>query len=575
MSPARLQSALRVFDKLSIQIKASAASAVLLICLSVLCANAYLTSSHYAQGLRTLSHDMVPKQQAFSEVSDAIVATHIKIFRYVSWASNGVSEKLMNSLYDEIKGDLDGLTDRIDALAKRADLSDPERADLQALLVKWKTCKSHAQDTIDVGRTDPAMATMMLGQADDAFKAVDGDFARMSQAITAAANVVKSGLYTAAVRNQRLILWGALAGVLTSIVVTVMVGMSIVRPIKSITAVMQRLSAGTVTVEIANRDRGDEIGQMAEAIDVFRKNMIEMHAMEQANHQAEQRRAGERRAEMQELAAEFVKSIQQIARELTQAASAMHQNAQAMSRGATEVRAKSKSISGVVTVTQGNVESVANSADELAHTIEELATQTNAARTLTDETVSESENARAKLQQLADAVTQIVPITGLIQAIAQQTNLLALNATIEAARAGVAGKGFAVVAGEVKSLAQQTASATEEINHKIAAVNASCGAVVKIMQQVADAVGRLGQGTAEMADAVSQQAAATQEISMNAQQAADSSRTVAENILELDAKARENDSASTAALEGARHLLSHAALLQEQANNFLRHVRAA
>ena len=575
MSSARLQTALRAFDNLSIQIKASAASALLLICLTVLCANAYLTSSHYAQGLRTLSQVMVPKQEAFSEVSDAIVATHIKIFRYVSWASNSVSEKLMKSLYEEIKGDLDDLTGRINALANRADLSASERASLQALLVKWQTCRSHAQDTIDVGRTDAPMATMMLGQTDDAFKAVDGDLGNMLQAITTAANIVKDDLYSDAQHNKRLIIWGALAGFLVSIVVTIAVGMSIVRPIKSITAVMRQLSAGTINVEIANRDRGDEIGQMAEAIDVFRKNMIEMHAMEQTNYQAEQRRAGERRSEMQELAAEFEKSIQQIAHELTQAATAMHQNAQAMSRAAAEARVKSKSISSVVTVTQDNVESVANSADELAHTIDALATQTHAARQLTDETVAESENARATLGQLADAVTQIVPITGLIQAIAQQTNLLALNATIEAARAGVAGKGFAVVAGEVKSLAQQTASATDEINRKIAAVNASCGAVVKIMQRVAGAVGRLGQGTAEMAAAVSQQAAATQEISMNAQQAADSSRTVAQNILELDEKAGENDSASSAALEGARHLLSHAALLQEQANNFLRHVRAA
>jgi methyl-accepting chemotaxis protein len=571
----RARSLLRVFDNLSIQIKASAASAVLLVLLSVLCTNAYLTSTHYAEGLRTLSHDLVPKQRAFTEVTDAISATHLKIFRYVSWASNSVSEKLMRSLYDEINGDLEHLTDRINALARRPDLSGRERAGLQALLAKWQKCRSHAQDTIDVGRTDAAMATMMLGQADDAFNAVNADIDRMSQAITKSANVVKDGLYADAQRNKRLIAWGTLAGFLVSIVVTVMVGMSIVRPIKSITAAMRQLSGGEINIEIANRDRGDEIGQMAEAIDVFRKNMIDMHAMQEAVYKAEQGRSVERRAEMQELAAEFEKSIQQIARELTDAATAMHQNAQTMSQATTDARAKSKSISDMVTVTQSNVDSVARSADELAHTIDDLATQTHAARTLTDGTVSESENARATLQQLADAVTQIVPITGLIQAIAQQTNLLALNATIEAARAGAAGKGFAVVAGEVKSLAQQTGNATDEINRKIAAVNASCDAVVKIMQQVAGAVGRLGQGTAEMAAAVSQQAAATQEISMNAQQAAESSRTVAASILELDEKARENDSASTAALEGARHLLSHAALLQEQANKFLRHVRAA
>jgi Methyl-accepting chemotaxis protein (MCP) signalling domain len=134
-------------------------------------------------------------------------------------------------------------------------------------------------------------------------------------------------------------------------------------------------------------------------------------------------------------------------------------------------------------------------AEELAKSIEQLAAQTHNARELTNKTVAESANASANVQQLLDAVSQIVPITGLIQAIAQQTNLLALNATIEAARAGTAGKGFAVVAAEVKSLAQQTAKATEEINQKITAVNASCGAVVGIMEQVISAVGHLGEGT--------------------------------------------------------------------------------
>jgi methyl-accepting chemotaxis protein len=577
-APMRLggrRTAFGILHNLSIQIKASAASAILLICLLALGANAYMTSTKSAEGLRILSHELEPKLQAFSNVSDAMVATHLKIFRYVSWASNSVSETLLKSLYGQINAHLSELSARIDDLSHRPDLSAEERASLQQVAVKWAKFKSQAKDTIDVGASDAPMATMMLGQTDDSFRAVDSDLQKLSLVTINAANAVRAGLYADAERTKQITILGTVLGFLVSVFVSIMVGASIVRPITSITDVMQRLSAGKTDVEIDHRDRRDEIGKMVEAIDVFRKNMIEIRSMEQATHQAEQSRVAERTAAMHELAGEFEKSVQQIAKELTDAVAAMHSNAEAMSLIAAETRDKSQSTAGIVVDTQTNVDSVANAAEELAQSIEQLAAQTQNARELTNKTVAESANASANVQHLLDAVSQIVPITGLIQAIAQQTNLLALNATIEAARAGAAGKGFAVVAAEVKSLAQQTAKATEEINQKITAVNASCGAVVGIMEQVISAIGRLGEGTMEMATAVGQQAAATQEISRNAQQAADSSRIVADNIVELDNKTRQNDAASGQALAGARRLLDQAAILQRQVDKFLRHVRAA
>jgi methyl-accepting chemotaxis protein len=570
-----LRSVFDILHNLSIQIKASAASAVLLICLLALGANAYMTSTKSAEGLRVLSHEIEQKLQAVSNVSDAIVTTHMKIFRYVSWASNSVSKKLLDSLYGQITSDLSELSARIDELSHRPDLSADEKASIQDLVAKWQKCKSHARDTIEVGETDAAMATMMLGQTDDSFKAVYSDIQKMSLKTINAANAVRNSLYADAEQTKKVIILGTVLGFVISAFVTFMVGASIVRPIKSITNVMQQLSAGKTDVEIGHRNRRDEIGKMVQAIDVFRKNMIEIRSMEQASHQAEQHRVAERRSAMDELAAEFEKSVQHIAKKLTDAVGTMHSNAEAMSLIAAQTRDKSRSTAGIVINTQTNVDSVADAAEELAKSIEALSAQTHSARELTDKTVAESESASANVQQLLDAVSQIVPITGLIQAIAQQTNLLALNATIEAARAGAAGKGFAVVAAEVKSLAQQTAKATEEINQKIAAVNASCGAVVGIMEQVINAIGRLGEGTMEMATAVGQQAAATQEISKNAQQAADGSRIVADNIVELDNKTRENDDASAQALAGAQRLLDHAATLQTQVDKFLRHVRAA
>ena len=570
-----LRSTFGILNNLSIQIKAAAASAVLLICLLALGANAYMTSTKSAEGLRVLSHEIEEKLQAVSNVSDAIVTTHMKIFRYVSWASNSVSKKLLDTLYEQITADLSELSARISDLSRRPDLSADEKASLQDLMARWKKCINQAKDTIDVGQSDSAMATMMLGQTDDSFKAVYSDIQKMSLKTIGAATSVRNSLYADAERTKKIIILGTMLGFVVSAFVTFMVGASIVRPIKSITDVMQQLSAGKTDVEIGHRDRRDEIGKMVQAIDVFRTNMIEIRSMEQASHQAEQHRVADRRAAMHELASEFEQSVQNIAKELTDAVGAMHTNAEAMSLIAAQTRDKSQSTAGIVINTQTSVNSVADAAEELAKSIEELSSQTHSARELTNKTVAELKNASANVQQLLDAVSQIVPITGLIQAIAQQTNLLALNATIEAARAGAAGKGFAVVAAEVKSLAQQTAKATEEINQKIAAVNASCGAVVAIMEQIVSAIGRLGEGTVEMATAVGQQAAATQEISKNAQQAADGSRTVANNIVELDNKTRENDDASGQALAGAKRLLDHAATLQTQVDKFLRHVRAA
>lgn len=268
------------FGDLPIQLKASLASALLLICLLALGAHAYLTSTRSAAGLHVLSGELVPKQQAFADVGDAVVATHMKIFRLVSWASNGVSDKLLMPLEAEISAELDAASERIAALLQRSDLSDDERPALQELLTKWKSCKAQARDTIDVARTDAPMATMMIGQTDDSFEAVDADLRKMSLALAAKASTLQSQLSTDAQRNQQVVVWVTLLGLLMSVVVAVVIGRSIVRPIRSITDVMQRLSAGEIDVPVDQGTRRDEIGQMAQAIDVFRRNIIDKHAVE-------------------------------------------------------------------------------------------------------------------------------------------------------------------------------------------------------------------------------------------------------------------------------------------------------
>ena len=222
-------------------------------------------------------------------VSDNIVAVHMKTFRYVSWASNGVNDALLRSLSDEISSDLRNINLNLETLAERSDLSAKEKLDLKNLISKWKEYESTALDTIEVGSTDAAMATMMLGQTDEKFTAVADDFKSMANSVAAATNTISTKLYTDAAQKKVVLAIGAILGLLLSVIATVLVSRSIVTPIQSVTNVMRRLSSGDTEVEIGYRGRRDEIGQMVEAINVFRKNTIEMRAMEIENFEIEKK----------------------------------------------------------------------------------------------------------------------------------------------------------------------------------------------------------------------------------------------------------------------------------------------
>ena len=280
-------------EELSIQIKAYAASAALVICLGILGASAYVTLDKSQQGLFNLSTTILPKQQAFAKVEDAIVAVQMKTFRYVSWASNGISATLLKTLSNEVAADLLEIRRDIRTLAHRADLTETQRTDLKDLISKWESYENSAGDTIDVGSTDAPMATMMLGQTDEKFMALAADFQRMSNSVVARTNELAIELYTDAEQKKVVLAIGAAIGLLLSVVISTLVSRSIVEPIRSVTHAMQKLSSGDTEGDVGYRGRRDEVGQMVGAIEVFRQNAIAMRAMELANLEAEKRNVAE------------------------------------------------------------------------------------------------------------------------------------------------------------------------------------------------------------------------------------------------------------------------------------------
>jgi signal transduction histidine kinase/HAMP domain-containing protein len=289
MEGSKSQRTFSFFENLSIQTKAFAASAVLLICLISLGAIAYVTLDKSENDLHSLSATILPKQQAFALVNDGIVALHMKTFRYVSWASNGVSDVLLGPLSVEIDTNLRAIDSDIQNLTERDGLSAKEKLDLSDLISRWKQYKSAAHDTIEVGSTDAPMATMMLGEADEKFTAVARGFKSMADAVAADTNTISTELYTDSARKKIILAIGASLGLLLSVVITILVSRSIVAPIKSVTNAMQQLSSGDTEVEVGYRGRRDEIGQMVEAINVFRKNAIEKRAMEIENLETEKK----------------------------------------------------------------------------------------------------------------------------------------------------------------------------------------------------------------------------------------------------------------------------------------------
>jgi methyl-accepting chemotaxis protein len=562
-------------SRLTIRTKTFTVSAVALICLIGMGAVVDLTASRVARSLNELDRANLPTRAAAVAVNNAVIAVHMRIFRYVSWASNGVNAKLLQSLRKEVESDFWVIQENFKELAARPDLSAAEKTDLDALQGKLAQYRSTAEDVLDVGSTDAAMATMMLGQADDRFTSIETDVREILVAINGQSEAIVKNLAAAATTESISLAIGLLACFVFSIAAITFVAKSIIRPITSITNVMQKLATGDTEVKLNYHGRGDEIGRMIEAIEIFRKNALEIQQMQLSRRKADEQRAANRREEMTALAEEFEGSVKQIAGQLVEAVTAVKSNAEVMAKAAADTRTKSGVTVDAVVNTQENVETVARAASELSRTIDELARRTGDVVKVTSDTAAQSEGASAELAKLAASVEQILPITDLIQGIAQQTNLLALNATIEAARAGLAGKGFAVVAAEVKSLAQQSGKATEEIARKISAVRETCGAVVSTISDIIKAIENLNAFAAEISTGIGQQSAETAGIFASAQSAANSSRAVAANIVDLNGHADATYAASNEVLDTTKRLFDHTRGVQANVEKFLRYVRSA
>ena len=402
---------------------------------------------------------------------------------------------------------------------------------------------------------------------------LEQEVAKLVEFSEGAAKTAATNTGTAIAHGRVVLISIAMTSVLIAFVIAVFyVGRSVVRRLSVLRFSMAELAGGNLDASIPQGGR-DEITEMASALVVFRDTGRAAKSADDKAAVERRKMAEQRRADLLSLAQGLESSVKSVVETVSSAATEMQATASAMAATADETSQQATAVSEASALASRNVQTVASAADELSTSTNEIGQQVLQSAKVASQAVAETQRTTATVQGLAAAAQKIGDVVQLINVIASQTNLLALNATIEAARAGEAGKGFAVVASEVKSLANQTAKATEEIAHQIGEIQEATRGAVSAIEDISRTITRVSEIAAGVAAAVEEQAATTRDIARNVQQAAEGTETVSTNIAGVTRSADETGRAANMVLTSAGELASQAERLRHEVDQFLSGVR--
>ncbi len=564
-----------IFRNARISTKVFVAPVCITLCMLAMAVAALYGADQQSRALRALTSETMPKSMAAVRASDLVVQAHLELFRTISWAVNSQDAKKIQDSLTRTRDNLRQAQDALTAIGTRWTLTAEDAAERNAAAAALKYYAEAAGSVLDMAESDAATAFIFLLAAEKAYAAVKQPLDALRDVQARQTEQTSLAAFRTEERSRLLFLGLAGAALLLAGIVTLTVARMISRPIAGMTQAMTALAAGDPTVEIPGTGRADEVGRMADAVQVFKVGMAEAERLRTEQAASEARAEEEKKAAMRRLAEQFERSVGNIVIAVSSAAGELEQAAGSLTRTATVTGELSGSVAAASEQASSNVQSVASAAEEMSSSVDEIGRQVRESSTIAADAVKQAKATDARIGTLSQAAGRIGDVVKLITAIAEQTNLLALNATIEAARAGDAGKGFAVVAQEVKALASQTAKATEEIGAQIVGMQEATRESVAAIKEIDGTIGRISEIAATIAAAMEEQGAATREIARNVHEAAHGTAQVAANIVQVSQGAGETGTASARVLDLAQSLAGDSGRLKVELETFIKTVEAA
>ena len=359
-----------------------------------------------------------------------------------------------------------------------------------------------------------------------------------------------------------------------SLLAWVVMSATALKPLVRVTGVMRELTEGKVDTDVPFDERNDEIGDLAKAIDVFKTNMVERQTLERKEAYERERRE-KRLSDLEAAVNDFQETVNGIVHGLGGAANELHRSAETLTGTAEETNNHSQTVARSAGEASSNVQTVATATDDLTESMRQIAGQVSHSHEIANRAATRTRSTSDTINGLAEAAQRIGEVVTLITQIAEQTNLLALNATIEAARAGEAGKGFAIVANEVKSLANQTAKATDDIKEQVDAIQSETHAAVGAIDDVIKTIDEINEVAGGIASSARSQEETTNQIARNVQEAASRTDDVASAIDDVQGGTQRTSSAAQEVLTSSGALSESADKLGREVESFLQQVRSS